>query len=165
MAAWGWGAWEDQRGSPTPLRGLLDRPGAGGCQPCCGAGGAGNTRLVVRKPLARSQRRTEGIPCSGTHGPSGAGLPCGRLVWPTCFWQDPAPLSHGIELWMGPRSREIPGPGPYHSSEPLFWARQVSDHRNQPPRWPPTPFLSPLTPQRTKRTGVKTPPVTKHAQS
>ena len=113
---------------------------------------AGNTRLVVRKPLAQSQRRMEGIPCSRTHGPSGAGLPCGRLLWPTCFWQDPAPLSHGIELWMGPRSHEIPGPGPYHSSEPLFRARQVSDHRSQPPRGPPPAFLSSLTPRRTKRT-------------
>lgn len=81
------------------------------------------------------------------------------------FWQDPAPLSHGIELWLGPRSHEIPGPGPYHSSEPLFRARHVSDHRSQPPRWPPPPLLSSLTPRRTKRTRVKTPPVTKHAQS
>ena len=40
---------------------------------------------MARKPLAQSQHRMEGILCSRTHGPSGAGLPCGRLVWPTCF--------------------------------------------------------------------------------
>ena len=96
-------------------------------------------------PLARSQCRMAGIPCSRTHGPSGAGLPCRRLGWPTCFRQDPAPLSHAIELLAGPRFHEIPGPGPHHILEPLFWARQVSDHRSQHPRWPP-PFLSPFTP-------------------
>ena len=166
LAPWLLGAGEPGKtvgGSLVPLRGLLDHPGAGGCQLCCGAAGAGNTGLVVRMPLARSQRRTAEIPCSRTHSPSGAGLPCRRLEWPTCFRQDLAPLSHAIELWAGPRSHEIPGPGPHHFLEPLFWARQVSDHRSQHPRWP-APLLSPFTPRRTKRTGVKTPPDTKHAQ-
>lgn len=47
-------------GSLVPWRGLLDHAGAGGCLLCCGAAGAGNTRLVVRCPwLGHSAGRQE----------------------------------------------------------------------------------------------------------
>lgn len=79
----------------------------------------GNT---VRMPLARPQRRRQESPCSRTHGPSGAGLPCGRLVWPPCIRRNPAPLWRAGELWRAPGPEGSPGQAGVstHEATPTF---------------------------------------------
>lgn len=98
-------------------------------------------------------------------GPCLCWLPRGRLVPPACTQQDPAGPSSSIPCCraLGGQPRGTPRPGLHSSSEPLFQARQVSDDRHCHPRGTPQPSPSPLKPGRTKKTGVKIPPTTKHA--
>lgn len=98
--------------------GLLDHPGAGGCQLCCGAAGAGNTGLVVGMPLARSQCRMAGILCSSAYGTSGAGCLAGGWKGSRVSGRtQPHPLPLSSSRW-GHDPRRPPGQAPTTSWSP-----------------------------------------------
>ena len=133
-------------GSLGRLGGLLDHPGAGGCQLCCGAAGVGNTGLVVRMPLARSQRRTAGILCSSTYGTLGAGCLAGgwkgsrvsgrtqphRLLLSSSRWGHDPMRSPG----QAPTTSWSPSSGPGRclrgASDPLVLARPGQEAQRAP---------------------------------
>ena len=122
LATWLLGAREPRKtgGAPRPrCLGSQVHPNASQCQRCCGAARAGNTWQHGQNASGSAAAPTAGIPRSRTHGPSWAGLPCGRLVRPPCIRRNPAPLSHAGEIWRAPDPVESPGQAPQLLRAPL----------------------------------------------